>query len=171
MTDQRGRSLQTASAIVGVAAIIATAACSPLPGPNLDPVYLKSGTKPSQAAPQASPASTAPAQRDADVTGVTVWVGRYQDSRGSGDVTFSVVRGATTLSGTWKLRTGGGGPVTAVTEGSGRRLQLRMENTAPECPGTFEGWAEITETSFNVTYRGMDCQGPVIDGRLDLRPR
>jgi len=30
-----------------------------------------------------------------------------------------------------------------------------MENTAPECPGTFEGWAEITETSFSVTYRGM----------------
>src|SRR5207247_10326699 len=113
--------------------------------------------------------STAPAQRDADVTGVTVWVGRYQDSRGSGDVTFSVVRGATTLSGTWKLRTGGGGPVTAVTEGRGRRLQLRMENTAPECPGTVGGWAGTTGTSLNVTYRGMDGQRRRTGRRRDIR--
>ncbi len=105
------------------------------------------------------------------MTGVTVWVGRYQDSRGSGDVTISVVRGATTLSGTWNFRTGGGGPVTAVAEGTGRRLRLRMENTVPECPGTFEGWAEIAEGSFSATYRGEDCVGPVTDGRLDLRPR
>jgi hypothetical protein len=46
-----------------------------------------------------------------------------------------------------------------------------MENTAPECPAVFEGWAEITESSFSATYRGKDCEGPVTDGRLDLRPR
>lgn len=168
MADQPERSLHTASLIVGIATIIATAACSPLPGSSLDPVYLKSGTSP---APQATPPSAAPQRREAAGTGAAVWVGRYQDSRGSGDVTFSIVRGATTVSGTWKARTGGGGPITALADGSGHRLQLRMENTATECPATFEGWAEITDTTFTANYRGKDCEGPVSDGRLELRLR
>ena len=55
-----------------------------------------------------------------------------------------------------------------VLEPSGRGLQLRMDNTAPECPGTFEGSAEINDTKLVGTYRGKDCQGPVSNGRLEL---
>jgi len=166
--QQRGRGLRAASFGI-VATFVVAAGCSPLPGASLDPVYLKSGSQSPQA--QAPPPSTASPRRQGDATGVTVWVGRYQDSRGSGDVTFSIARGATTVSGTWKARTGGGGPITAVAEGSGHRLQLRMENTAPECPATFEGWAEITDTTFTASYRGKDCEGPVSDGRFELRLR
>ncbi len=156
---------------VRVAILVAAAGCSPLPGSSFDPVYLKSGTQSPQTPTQAPRPSTAPPGRDADVTGPTVWIGRYQDSRGSGDVIFSIVRGITTLSGSWKFRTGGGGPVTGMAEASGRRLQLRMENTAPECPGTFEGWAEITDITFIGGYRGKDCEGAVTDGRFELRRR
>ena len=49
--------------------------------------------------------------------------------------------------------------------------QLRMENIAPECPGTFEGSAEIIETTLIGTYRGKDCEGDVTGGRLELHVR
>ena len=163
-----GRRLGAASFGI-VAVLVVDVGCSPLPGASLDPVYLKAGTQGSQA--QAPTPTTASPPRQGDATAATVWVGRYQDSRGSGDVTLSIVRGATTVSGTWKARTGGGGPITAMADGSGHRLQLRMENTATECPATFEGWAEITDSTFTANYRGKDCEGPVSDGRLELRLR
>jgi hypothetical protein len=101
--------------------------------------------------------------------GPSIWVGHYRDSRGEGDISFSLVRGTSTVSGTWKMRTGGGGPVTGLLDETGHRMQLRMENIAPECPGTFEGSAEINDKAMVVTYRGKDCQGVVSDGTLDLR--
>jgi hypothetical protein len=110
----------------------------------------------------------APSGVPARTVGLSVWVGRYQDSRGAGDMTFELMRGESTVSGTWKLRTGGGGPVVGSLEEGGRQLQLRMENIAPECPGTFEGSAEITDKTLTGTYRGKDCQGDVTAGHLDL---
>ena len=110
----------------------------------------------------------APSGAPARTVGPSVWVGRYQDSRGAGDVTLSLMRGESTVSGTWKLRTGGGGPVVGSLEAGGRQLRLRMENIAPECPGTFEGSAEMTEKTLTGTYRGRDCQGEVTAGQLEL---
>jgi hypothetical protein len=144
-----------------------------------------SGTSQSQTAPappQPPPAQLAPLQpgptvrtesprAQARAVGPSVWVGRYQDSRGAGDVSFTLVRGETTVSGTWKLRTGGGGPVTGLIEAGGRRMQFRMENIAPECPGTFEGSAEISDITLVGSYRGGDCEGAVTEGRLELRVR
>jgi hypothetical protein len=75
------------------------------------------------------------------------------------------------MSGTWKFRTGGSGPITGLIEAGGRRVQLRMENIAPECPGTFDGSAEISDTAMMATYRGKDCVGAVTDGKLELRPQ
>ena len=117
----------------------------------------------------APPARPEPLRAQARAIASRVWVGRYQDSRGAGDITFALVRGESTLSGTWMLRTGGGGPVTGIIEASGRRMQLRMENTAPECPGLFEGSGEITDTSLVASYHGKDCQGDVTAGQLELR--
>jgi hypothetical protein len=57
----------------------------------------------------------APSGAPARTIGPIVWVGRYQDSRGAGDVTLSLMRGESTVSGTWKLRTGGGGRSWAVS--------------------------------------------------------
>ena len=125
-----------------------------------------------QATAQTAPlAKTAPARALVRTLGPSVWVGRYQDSRGAGDVTFTLVRGESTVSGTWKLRTGGGGPITGLLDETGRRMQLRMENIAPECPGIFEGSAELNDTSMVATYRGRDCEGTVTSGRLELRPQ
>lgn len=58
--------------------------------------------------------------------------------------------------------------MSGVPDASGRRLQLRMDNIAPECPGSFDGSAEMTETTLIGTYQGKDCEGPVKDGRLEL---
>ncbi len=125
-----------------------------------------------QAPAQTAPlAKTAPLRAPARTLGPSVWVGRYQDSRGAGDVTFTLVRGASTVSGTWKLRTGGGGPITGLLDETGRRMQLRLENIAPECPGIFEGSAELSDTSMVGTYRGKDCEGAVTGGTLELRPQ
>jgi hypothetical protein len=46
-----------------------------------------------------------------------------------------------------------------------------MENTAPECPAVFEGSMEISQTGLVGTYHGRDCEGPVTDGRLELRTK
>ncbi len=116
-------------------------------------------------------AKTPPPGAPARSLGPSLWVGRYQDSRGAGDVTFTLVRGESTVSGSWKLRTGGGGPITGLLDETGRRMQLRMENIAPECPGTFEGSAQISDTSMVGTYRGKDCEGAVTDGKLELHPK
>jgi len=105
----------------------------------------------------------------APASGGGMWIGRYQDSRGAGDVTFTLVRGTSTVSGTWRMRTGGGGPVTGLVEPGGTRIQIRMENVAADCAGTFEGAGEITATTLAATYRGKDCEGAVSDGRLELR--
>jgi len=134
-------------------------------------MYLKYGIQPGVAASEpAAPAATG-SPPPPSFAGATVWVGRYIDSRGTGDVTLSLVRGGSTVSGTWRLRTGGGGPVTGILEASGKRFQLRLENSAANCPGVFEGWAEISETAFTGIYQGKDCEGPVSDGRLELYPK
>jgi hypothetical protein len=139
-------------------------------------MYWKVGTERDKgSAPEPAPPTTAAAKEsprlEASAAGGGVWSGRYQDSRGDGQVTFSLVRGASTVSGTWKLRTGGGGPVTGVVETGGQRWQLRMENTAPECPAVYEGSMEISQTGLVGTYHGRDCEGPVTDGRLELRAK
>lgn len=133
------------------------------PAPQPAPAVPPRGTEPL--------AGIEPSPALARALGPSVWVGRYQDSRGAGDVTFTLVRGESTVSGTWKFRTGGGGPITGLIDAGGRRMQLRMENIAPECPGTFEGSGELNDTSLVATYRGKDCEGAVTEGKLELRPR
>lgn len=129
--------------------------------------------RPAAAPPgQAGPAARAEAPRpQARALGSSAWVGRYTDNRGTGDITFTLMRGESTVSGTWKMRTGGGGPVTGTVEPNAGRVLLRLENIAAECPGMLEGSAEITDTTFTATYHGKDCQGQVTGGRLELRPQ
>jgi hypothetical protein len=131
---------------------------------------------PAESTPGGSSVPVAPVpvpspQPQAKTVGPSVWVGRYQDSRGAGDVTLTLLRGESTVSGTWQLRTGGGGPITGMLEPDGRRMTFRMENIAGECRGTFDGSSELTDTTLVATYRGKDCEGPVNDGRLELRLR
>ena len=160
-------SVPAAMRVAVTMALSAFAGCSPLPGASLDPVYLKVGSQGGPVSNQgAAPSPRESPRREARTTGPAMWSGRYQDSRGAGDIAVSLVRGESTVSGTWQLRTGGGGALTGVLEAGGRRVQLRMENTAPGCPGLFEGWLEITETVLIGTYQGRDCQGPVSNGRL-----
>jgi hypothetical protein len=116
-----------------------------------------------------APTKTEPRRAEPRGAASSVWIGRYQDSRGAGEVTFTLVRGTSTVSGTWKLRTGGGGPLAGSLEGDGHRLEFRMENMAPECPGTFQGVADLSDVKLAGTYRGQDCEGAVTDGRLELR--
>jgi hypothetical protein len=165
----------------GIALVLGSAAlsaltltgCSPLPGASLDPVYLRLGGQ--EVGQQGGQRADQPTAPKADVppgpTGTALWTGRYQDSRGAGGIVVSLVRGKSTVSGTWHLRTGGGGPLTGTLDAQGRRLQLRMENTAPECPGLLEGLMEVSETALVGTYQGNDCEGPISNGRLELHPK
>jgi hypothetical protein len=102
------------------------------------------------------------------MTGTEVWVGRYRDSRGEGEIIFSLVRRKATLHGNWKMRTGGGGPLRAIIGADGKTLTFHMENTAPECPGLFEGHGTVGRNVLRGEYKGRDCQGPVSDGHLEL---
>src|SRR5215470_20102146 len=133
----------------------------PLPAP---PVQTEPTPRP------AAPRAAAPSPQ-ARALGPSTWVGRYTDNRGTGDITVTLIRGESMLSGSWKMRTGGGGPLTGTVEPSAGRVSLRLENISAECPGLLEGSAEITDTTFIATYHGTDCQGPVTGGRLELRPQ
>ncbi len=151
---------------------VALSGCSPLPGASLDPVYLKLGDKPGLVSPQTVARPPEPVRpSSSDASSPTVWVGRYRDSRGEGEITFAFTQAGAALSGAWKLRTGGGGPLTGIVEADGRRLRFRMEDAASECRGAFEGWAELSEAAMIGAYHGKDCQGVVSDGRIDLRLR
>ncbi len=86
-------------------------------------------------------------------------------------MTVSLVQHESAITGMWKLRTGGGGPVSGVVEATGTRLRLTLENTSPECPGKFEGWAELKQAALVGAYHGTDCEGAVSDGWLDLQAR
>ncbi len=160
-------------AIFGTSVIgIGLAGCSPLPGQTVDPLYLKIGAKPGvEPAQRTQPSAKASPPAESGASAADVWVGRYRDSRGEGEISLWLVRGESTVSGIWALRTGGGGQVSGVVEANGRRWSLRLENAAPECPGTFEGWAEIREGTLIGAYQGRDCEGPVSDGWLELRPK
>lgn len=81
---------------------------------------------------------------------------------------LSLMRSGPALSGLWTLRTGGGGPFSGVLDAGGQRLRMHMEDAAPECPGTFDGWAELSGTTLTGAYQGRDCEGPVANGRLEL---
>ncbi len=164
--------------IQALAAAAMFAACSPLPGGSLDPLYLRFGARPAPATPTPSTATpsavtpkppVAPTGPMADVSGT--WIGRYRDSRGEGEITWSLVRDGMRVSGSWRLRTGEGGSLTGIVQPAGRRLTLRMENASRNCPGTFEGWAEVGDTTLVGAYHGTDCEGAVSDGWFDLRPK
>jgi hypothetical protein len=129
-------------------AVVTLSGCSPLPGATFDPVYAKVGATPAPSPSQAVMGSSQAAPlMESKLTDTSVWVGPYRDSRGSGELALSVVRKEAALAGTWKLRTGGGGPFNATVGADGRRMTFRMENTAPECPGKFEGWTELGEAA------------------------
>jgi hypothetical protein len=163
---------ELAAAPQGLQASAPSAPAAPPPSATpTAPAVLPQGAEAQAPAQTVPPTKTAPAATSARTAGPSAWVGRYQDSRGAGDVTFTLTRGTSMVSGTWKLRTGGGGPVTGLLDETGLRMQIRMENTAPECPGIFQGSAEINDTLMVATYRGTDCVGPVLEGKLELRPQ
>ena len=171
--------------MAGGAAMALTAllsACTPLPGDTVDPVFLRyrgAAATPSRASSvgESTPRTTAssPVTHEAPPPprpiGNGTWAGWYRDSRGAGELTLSLVRNGSGLTGKWSVRTGGGGPVIGSVERGDARLQLRMENTAPGCPGTFEGWAEPRGSSLIGAYHGTDCEGIVADGWLELNAK
>ncbi len=158
--------------VIGVAVLDG---CSPLPGSTIDPVYMKfprpgvDSSPPAEPTPSPAPVSSPPVTPPRTVaadSGTTTWTGRYRDSRGSGDIELSLVQRGASISGVWKLRTGGGGTFHG-TVGSEGRIAFRMETASGECPGTLEGWADVNDSGLVAAYHGRDCQGPVSDGRLD----
>src|SRR5581483_9748125 len=86
----RGR---IAAVLIGVAALWG---CAPLPGKTVDPLAPALGLRP----------GPPPAQDQ--------WVGPYEDSRGSGELTIQLRRVGTRLEGSWRLRTGGDGTLTGT---------------------------------------------------------
>lgn len=143
-------------------AFVSCTGIAPLPEGSLDPAAPLQASR----GKNKKPSGTYPVDASKK-PGTEVWVGRYRDSRGEGEITLSLVRRETTLYGVWQLRTGGGGPVQG-TVGEDGTLSFRMENAAPECAGTFEGRAKVEKKVMSGVYAGKDCEGKVSDGRLDL---
>lgn len=146
---------------------------APLPGESLDPTTILSprqskNEKSSGSSEEISNHKTATYPTEASQKpGTEVWVGRYRDSRGGGEIALSLVRRTATLYGVWQLRTGGGGPVQG-TVGEDGTLSFRMDNAAPECPGTFQGQATVEKDVLRGVYEGKDCEGKVSGGSLEL---
>ncbi len=141
-------------------AFVGCAGIAPLPGRSLDPATALSPSQGKNG--KASPLESS------KTLSTEVWVGRYQDSRGEGEIEFSLVRRAATLYGVWQLGTGEGGPVKASIWEDGETFAFRMENTAPECPGLYRGVGKLGKKTIFGHYQGKDCEGKVSDGRLEL---
>lgn len=134
-------------------AVAVLAGCAPLGGRTLDPVGAMAGQE-----------QGPPSERGQ-------WVGRYEDSRGAGELTVQVRRSASRLDGVWRLRTGGDGVLTGTTAGSPSLVRFELASQGAPCFVLLEGAGEMNGGEWVATYSGRDCQGPVTDGRFRLRKR
>lgn len=145
-----GMHARIAVVLMGTAALWG---CAPLPGKTVDPL-----------APALGLQQGPPPARDQ-------WFGRYEDSRGAGDLVIQLRRTGSRVEGTWRLRTGGDGTLAGTwTEGeSSVRFQLASQGGG--CPVLLDGVGEIKGTTWTASYSGRDCQGPVSGGRFSLTKR
>ena len=129
--------------------------CAPLAGRTVDPLAPALGLR--------GPAPTDAALDD--------WVGRYEDSRGSGDFVARLRRVGSRLEGTWQLRTGGDGTLTGTQAEGASTIQFRLESSGAGCAVVLDGTGELSASTWTANYSGRDCQGPISDGRLSLTRR
>lgn len=135
-------------AVVGpvLALALAVAGCAPLPGRTLDPPYLGAGSR------AAGP-------------------GRYEDSRGSGELVVQLRRVGSQLDGFWQLRTGGDGVLTGSLAEGGTRARVQLASQGGNCLVLLDGVGEISGNTWTATYSGRDCQGAISNGRFSLTKR
>lgn len=140
------------TALAGVMAV--AAGCAPLPDRTLDPVYL--GSRGRTEGP--------PPARDQ-------WVGRYEDSRGSGELAIQLRRVGSQLEGVWQLRTGGTGVLTGSVVEGGTGVKFQLASQGGTCLVLLDGVGEVTGSIWMATYTGRDCQGAISNGRFSLSKR
>ena len=140
--------MRRAIGIMGLAGVLA--ACAPLPGSALDPL-----------GPTFARSEGPPSVRDQ-------WIGRYEDSRGSGELTIQVRRSGPTLEGVWQLRSGGDGTISGTVSGDGSGVRFQMRNREANCVVVLDGVGAMTTTTWTATYDGIDCWGRVGNGRFTL---
>lgn len=133
------------------AALLVLAGCAPLPGRTLDPVYL---------------GSRGPAEGPAPVR--DQWIGRYEDSRGSGEMIVQIRRTGPQLEGVWHLRTGGDGVITGSLSEGGTKMKFQVANQGGTCLVLLDGTGQISGSTWTATYSGRDCQGAIANGRFSL---
>jgi hypothetical protein len=99
------------------------------------------------------------------------WAGRYEDSRGSGELVVQLRRTGGGIEGVWQLRTGGGGVVsgTVVPNTAVVKFQLTTQDTT--CFALLEGAGELTAERWTATYGGRDCRGEITNGHFSLTKR
>ena len=131
--------------------VVALAGCAPMGGQTLDPVGVMVGRE-----------QGPPPERDQ-------WVGRYEDSRGAGEVAVQVRRTESRLEGVWRLRTGGDGALTGTVVGNTSVVRFELASQGGPCFVLLEGAGEMREREWTATYTGRDCQGPITNGRFTLK--
>jgi hypothetical protein len=99
------------------------------------------------------------------------WVGRYEDSRGSGELVVQLRRAGVQVEGIWRLRTGGDGIVTGSVIGGTPVVKFQFASQGGACFALLEGAGEIKDDTWTATYAGRDCQGEISNGRFTLRKR
>ena len=96
------------------------------------------------------------------------WVGRYEDSRGSGELVVQLRRTGSQLEGVWQLRTGGEGVVTGSLIESGTKVKFQLASQGGSCLVLLDGTGEISGSTWAATYTGRDCRGAITNGRFSL---
>lgn len=136
--------------LLGMVSLVA-AGCAPLPGRTIDVVRPLLETK------DGGP----PPARDQ-------WTGRYEDSRGAGELVVQLRRTATGIEGRWELRTGGGGVLTGTQVPNSSIVKFQLATEDATCFALLEGAGELTADRWTATYGGRDCRGAVTNGRFTL---
>jgi hypothetical protein len=90
------------------------------------------------------------------------WVGTYSTSIiPSAQITLTLTQSGSNVTGTYSTTTGVGGAAGGTYTGTanGDVITWTINQTTPDCPGTFSGTSTLTGNTMNFIFTGNDCAG------------
>lgn len=94
------------------------------------------------------------------------WAATFADSVSSGRLSFVLLQDGKTVRGTYTSSAGGGGTIVGQLEND--RFTFELTQSLQQCPGKFEGSADLRNSTMIGAYTGADCQGVHANGSFSM---
>ncbi len=110
------------------------------------------------------PPPTHASSNGADMDGA--WAATFADSLSSGQLSFTLMQDGNSLRGTYTSSVGGGGTIAGqVTNG---KFTFELVQVIKDCPGKFNGSADLRAGAMLGSYTGIDCRGTHANGSFSM---